>query len=65
MNEKDMAIIRRFFKGFVAGFVSSLGVQLSQIPVMELTRKQGLLTLLVGSLAGGILAVEKLLRWEN
>lgn len=56
--------LKRFARAFLAGVVSYLSVSLIQIPLTDFGKKEVLLTLLVGAIAGGFMAVEKVLRIE-
>jgi len=67
MNDKTKAVIIRFLKGFIAGGIASIIPMLAVINPKEFMENSSIIVynLFVAFLSGGLLAIEKSLRWQN
>lgn len=67
MSQKTKSFFVRFFKGFIAGGASSVMVQLSAgITLQSMADVNNALSLVfMAFLTGGLLAVEKMLTWQE
>jgi hypothetical protein len=65
MDSKAVVLLKRFIRGFVAGGLASVAAQLAtNIVISNIAdlKKLGI-SLAVAFISGGILAIEKALRW--
>lgn len=65
MNDKDIVILKRFARGFVAGGIASIIPLLAGVVnIQDATAiKKTLITFAIAFITGGIQALDKLLRW--
>lgn len=67
MSQKTKSFIARFLKGFIAGGVSSVLLQLGTASTSGTWQDFNKLaiSLVIGFLTGGLLAIEKMLSWTD
>lgn len=65
MDIKTEVFLKRLARGFLAGFVSALALSLTQTTLPDITNKEVITSIIMGAFTGGILALEKMLRWED
>lgn len=62
MSDQTKSVVFRFVRGAIAGGVSALVVQFANNPVIDLSQKQVVMTLISAFVSGVLLAVDKMLR---
>lgn len=67
MSQKTQSFFVRFAKGFIAGGIGAIALQIhSGVSFSSLGEAQAIVNTLLGAfLTGGLLAVEKMLTWQE